>query len=119
MVWRWPRSRPSLLASALPRSATSRARCAGASWPAAPRLDIDRVSHHCMIDRERSGPGRRHAHHHDLMVEQLDTGRRAATAGPQRPVDADVSRGQRRSLELRERDGDAEGAGGAREAHGL
>ena len=83
------------------------------------RLDIDRVSHHCMIDRERSGPGRRHAHHHDLMVEQLDTGRRAASAGPQRPVDADVSLGQRRPLELRKRDGGAEGAGGARKAHRL
>ena len=41
------------------------------------------------------------------------------SAGPQRPVDADVSLGQRRPLELRKRDGGAEGAGGARKAHRL
>src|SRR5437763_425566 len=45
------------------------------------RLDVDCVSHHGMIDRERAGPRRRHAEHDDLVVHQLDPGRCARAAG--------------------------------------
>ena len=33
------------------------------------RLDVNRVVHNGMIDCERAGPCRGHAHHHDFMVD--------------------------------------------------
>jgi hypothetical protein len=50
---------------------------------AAHRLDIDRIAHHGVIDRERPGPLRRHAQHDDLVVHQFDPGGCAGAAGPE------------------------------------
>ena len=101
MVCRCPRNRPSWLASAFASTAMMRLRSSALSCPAAlsprraergaHRLDIDRVAHHRMIDRERPAPGLRHAEHDDLMVHQLDPGRGAGAAGPQARVRADGS----------------------------
>ena len=96
MVCRWPRKRPSWLASALPSTATRRSRSAGGSWPdgrkaetaerAAHRLDVDRVRHDGVIDGERPAPLRRHAEHDDLVTQQFDACRATGAARPHVPV---------------------------------
>jgi hypothetical protein len=53
----------------------------------------------------------------DLVVHQLDSRGRAGAAGPQGGIHADVGVCEGRGIDLAERDRDAEGACGTREAH--
>ena len=85
---------PSWLASALPSSATSRARCGGrklSGGAEAKAMRARRAPARCRwrrpSPRDRWRADRDHAGdmpmHHDLMVEQFDPGRGAGAAGPQ------------------------------------
>ncbi len=59
--------------------------------------------HDRMIDGQRSVPVRRHAHDHDLVAEQLDTGRAARPARPDVPVVADLGVAELAAIDLAER----------------
>ena len=66
-----------------------------------------------------SGPDqlRRHAEHHDLVIDELDAGRSAGARRPQRPVGADLGIGDLAALDLAERDRHTERARRPRQPH--
>ena len=72
-----------------------------------------------MVDGERPAPGGAHAEHDDLVVFELDAGRRRGAAGPHRRVAPDRAIVHGLDRHLPERDGDAERRGATRQAHRL